>query len=554
MIESNNPEINVDELMEKIKEEVAQRKANYRPPQTKSALSISSLSNHLNHIEALLQNAESRSLTRTKLPAKYYKLPLAEKLEKFILKTFNLLFRDQREVNSNLTSAFKQSISINHQLITEIEALRSQLDERLGNVVSRTQSVDGRLGNVASRTQSIDERLGNVASRTQSVDERLRALENHTQVVDEQLESIATNMDERLRALEHRTHEVDEQLANTVEQRLGALEHRTHEVDERLANSIEQRLGALEHRTHEVDERLANSVEQRLGVLEHRTHQVDESLESVNSHIQKLSESYLTNNSYLKNDLIQQKRLIALFLEEARRRLPEPFDREQLQTFVEEDRHSLDAFYVAFEDQFRGGREEIKNRFLSYISLVEKAVTDTDNSPILDIGCGRGEWMELLSYQGFQTSGIDINNAMVHQCQSLGLNAVLGEGLQYLRSLPANSLAVVSSFHVIEHLPIQQLVSLIDEVLRVLRPGGTIILETPNPENLIVGACNFYLDPTHRNPIPPPTAKFILENRGFTQVEIRRIHPMTENHHLDNAFLNTLLLGCQDYAVIGWKA
>lgn len=532
MIESNNPEINVDKLMEKIKEEVAKRKADYRPSRTRSALSISSLSNHLNHIEALLQNAESRSLNRTKLPAKYYKLPLAEKLEKFILKTFNLLFRDQREVNSNLTSAFKQSININRQLITEIEALRSQLDERLGNVVSRTQSVDGRLGNVASRTQSIDERLGNVASCTQSVDERLRALENHTQVVDEQLESIATNMDERLRALEHRTHEVDEQ----------------------LANSIEQRLGALEHRTHEVDERLANSVEQRLGVLEHRTHQVDESLESVNSHIQKLSESYLTNNSYLKNDLIQQKRLITLFLEEARRRLPEPFDREQLQTFAEEDRHSLDAFYVAFEDQFRGSREEIKNRFSSYISLVEKAVTDTDNSPILDIGCGRGEWMELLSYQGFQASGIDINNAMVHQCQSLGLNAVLGEGLQYLRSLPDNSLAVVSSFHVIEHLPMQQLVFLIDEVLRVLRPGGTIILETPNPENLIVGACNFYLDPTHRNPIPPATAQFILENRGFTQVEIRRIHPMTENHHLDNAFLNSLLLGCQDYAVIGWKA
>jgi O-antigen chain-terminating methyltransferase len=506
MIESNNPEINVDKLMEKIKEEVAKRKADYRPSRTRSALSISSLSNHLNHIEALLQNAESRSLNRTKLPAKYYKLPLAEKLEKFILKTFNLLFRDQREVNSNLTSAFKQSININRQLITEIEALRSQLDERLGNVASRTQSVDGRLGNVASRTQSIDERLGNVASRTQSVDERLRALE-----------------------------------------------HRTHEVDEQLANSIEQRLGALEHRTHQVDERLANSVEQRLGVLEHRTHQVDESLESVNSHIQKLSESYLTNNSYLKNDLIQQKRLITLFLEEARRRLPEPFDREQLQTFAEEDRHSLDAFYVAFEDQFRGSREEIKNRFLSYISLVEKAVTDTDNSPILDIGCGRGEWIELLSNRGFQASGIDINTAMVEQCQSLNLNAVLGDALQSLRSLPDNSLAVVSSFHVIEHLPMQQLVSLIDEVLRVLRPGGTIIVETPNPENLIVGACNFYLDPTHRNPIPPPTAEFILENRGFTQVEIRRIHPMTENHHLDNAFLNSLLLGCQDYAVIGWK-
>ncbi|MBE9166038.1 methyltransferase domain-containing protein [Pleurocapsales cyanobacterium LEGE 06147] len=543
MIESNNPEINVDELMEKIREEVAKRKTDYRPSQTKSSLSISSLSNHLNQIEALLKNAESRSLTRTKLPAKYYKLPLAEKLEKFILKTFNLLFRDQREVNYNLTSAFKQSISINRQLITEIEVLRSQLDKRLGNV--------------ASRTQSVDERLGNVASRTQSVDERLRALENHTQVIDEQLESLATNMDERLRALEHRTHAVDERLANSVEQRFGALEHRTHAVDERLANSVEQRLGALEHRTHAVDERLANSVEQRLGALEHRTHAVDESLGSINSHIQKLSENYLTNNSYLINDLIQQKRLIALFLEEARKRLPEPFDREQLQTFINEDKHALDAFYAAFEDEFRGSREDILNRLKVYLPLIEQAEIGKPESPILDVGCGRGEWLELLKESGYTAKGIDNNRVMLERCSTKKLDVLEADVIAYLQSLADASLGAVTGFHIIEHLQFPVLIKLIEEVFRVLQPGGMAIFETPNPKNLVVGACNFYSDLTHNNPIFPETIQFCLKYQGLLDVQLLYLNPVENSpfarDDLVKQTLNNWFFGPRDYAVVGYK-
>jgi 2-polyprenyl-3-methyl-5-hydroxy-6-metoxy-1,4-benzoquinol methylase len=518
MIDSNNPEINVDELMQKIRQEVAQRQVNFQRTESKNNnIDISILKSNISYIESLLTNAESRSYARTKWPDKLNRFPfnISSKLQKNVLKAINFVFKDQREVNFNLLLAIKESVKLNRQLIEQIQTLKTQTSEQFTNV----QGINERLSIVDMHFLEMHKRLSAVETRFQEMDERLSAVETRFQ-----------EMDERLSAVETRFQDMDE--------RLSAVETRFQDMDESLSavnNSIQRH-------------------DERLDDMDSRFQRMDKRLGDVDSSIQRIDERYNKNDSYLKNDLIQQKRLISLFLEEAQRRLPEPLNQEQLQSFVDETQHSLDAFYVAFEDQFRGSREEIKNRLLSYISVVEKAVSATDNSPILDIGCGRGEWIEILSEQGFQTSGIDINNAMVHQCQSLGLNAVLGDGIQFLRSLPNNSLAVVSSFHVIEHLPMQQFMALLDEVLRVLRPGGTIILETPNPENLIVGACNFYLDPSHRNPIPPPTAQFILENRGFTPVEIRRIHPMNENHHLDNAFLNSLLLGCQDYAVIGWKA
>ncbi|WP_414548189.1 class I SAM-dependent methyltransferase [Anabaena sp. CCY 0017] len=509
MIDSNNPEINVDELMQKIRQEVAKRQVNSQRTETKNNnIDISILKSNISYIESLLINAESRSYARSKWPDKLNRFPfnISSKLQKNILKAINFVFKDQREVNFNLLLAVKESVKLNRQLIEQIQTLTTQTSEQFTEVKNSLQEIN-EIPNAApdNSCQEINEFLGNLDNNVQGINERLSIVDMHFLEMHERLSSLDT----RFQGMHERLSVVD--------------------------NNIQRHNERLDH----IDSRF-QGMEKRLG--------------GVDSSIQRIDERYHKNDSYLKNDLIQQKRLISLFLEEAQRRLPEPFNQEQLQSFVDENQHSLDAFYVAFEDQFRGSREEIKNRLLSYISVVEKAVSATDNSPTLDIGCGRGEWIEMLSEQGFQTSGIDINNAMVHQCQSLGLNAVLGDGLQFLRSLPNNSLAVVSSFHVIEHLQMQQFMALLDEVLRVLRPGGTIILETPNPENLIVGACNFYLDPTHRNPIPPPTAQFILENRGFTPVEIRRIHPMNENHHLDNAFLNSLLLGCQDYAVIGWKA
>lgn len=263
--------------------------------------------------------------------------------------------------------------------------------------------------------------------------------------------------------------------------------------------------------------------------------------------------------NYLKRDVVLQERRINLILEEARKRLPKPFDDQQLAKLDNEYERRLDAFYVSFEDEFRGTREEIKDRSKVYIPIVKAVGAGVGDRPILDIGCGRGEWLELLAEQGSVAQGVDLNRVLVEQCRDAGLRVIEAEALSYLRSLPDNSLGALTGMHIIEHLPFDALIGLFDESLRVLKSNGIVILETPNPENIIVGACNFYFDPTHLRPLPPPSMKYILEARGFINVNVLRLHPMMDRASYSEAFSEELqpiwdfFLKEQDYALIGYK-
>lgn len=214
----------------------------------------------------------------------------------------------------------------------------------------------------------------------------------------------------------------------------------------------------------------------------------------------------------------------------------------------------IDSLYVAFEDVFRGSRDDIKCRLAPYLEQIEGAGAGGDGKPILDIGCGRGEWLELLRERGLEAYGVDLNSMMVERSQAVGLKAQKADALTHLRELPDKSLGAITAFHFIEHIPFDIFVNFLDEALRVLTPGGVVILETPNPETIRVGATTFYYDPTHRNPLPPVPTKFIVEHRGFVDVEILRLRPAIEEQlqALDeNAeVLNRVLFGPQDYAII----
>jgi len=222
--------------------------------------------------------------------------------------------------------------------------------------------------------------------------------------------------------------------------------------------------------------------------------------------------------------------------------------------------HLFDGFYVSFEDTFRGTREDIKQRVEVYLPYVREAGAGTAKAPVLDIGCGRGEWLELLNENGLAASGVDLNRVAAAHCRERGLVVAEADGLDYLRGLKTASIGAVTAIHVIEHIPFRELMFLFDEVRRVLKPGGVAIFETPNPENLIVGACNFWYDPTHQQPLPPEPMRFILDNRGFTRVEILRLHPSTDmspSTEVPNelpALIAERFYGPQDYALIGYKS
>jgi SAM-dependent methyltransferase len=268
-------------------------------------------------------------------------------------------------------------------------------------------------------------------------------------------------------------------------------------------------------------------------------------------------------------DLRQQERRLTLFLEETRKRLPGPLVREQVQQLAKEASHTQDPRYVEFEDRFRGSRGEIRERLQVYLPILREDLSGFEGRPVLDLGCGRGEWLELVRDQGWQGRGVDSNRAMVEQCRLRGLEVTEGEVLACLRDLPDACFAAVTAFHVVEHLPVPDLLALLHETARVLRPGGVAIFETPNPENLITAASDFYRDLTHLRPLHPDTMHFLAEQHGLVRVEILRLngHPYRDLldllpwHHPLAGHLNLLieltsrhLLCAPDYALIGRKA
>lgn len=222
---------------------------------------------------------------------------------------------------------------------------------------------------------------------------------------------------------------------------------------------------------------------------------------------------------------------------------------------IAEARGLLDELFASFADEFRGERGEIKEGFKFYLPLLKAAGIE---GGILDIGCGRGEWLELLKEEGFEGRGVETNRAVVERVRSLRLEVVEEDALAYLRNLPDESLNCVTGFHFIEHLPFETLIELLDETARTLRPGGLVIFETPNPKNLVVGACNFYSDPTHLKPLFPETVQFILSNRGFADVRIEYVNavggsPFTGESQSSQA-LDSWFYSPRDFAVIGRRA
>ncbi len=215
--------------------------------------------------------------------------------------------------------------------------------------------------------------------------------------------------------------------------------------------------------------------------------------------------------------------------------------------------------YFPLQEAFRGSREEVKDKLRIYLDPLTSVGAGSSEKPVLDIGCGRGEWLELLKENGFQARGVDESPDALASCVEAGLDVVQNDALEFLRTESAGRYGAVSLIHVAEHLPIGHLVDLLQEARRVLAPGGMLIAETPNPENLLVGAWTFYLDPTHQHPLPARLMSFLAEQAGFTDVRPLMLHPFEEEMRVgsDESELakrvNEAFYGPRDYAILATK-
>ena len=179
--------------------------------------------------------------------------------------------------------------------------------------------------------------------------------------------------------------------------------------------------------------------------------------------------------------------------------------------------HIEEALYVSLEDHFRGDPAMIRERQSQYIPYIKDVVTT--GKPLLDLGCGRGEWLTVLRDQGIPARGIDSNRACIDDCNQLGLNVELADLVEYLNALPEKSVGAITMFQVMEHLPFPVLLNVLRAVLRALAPGGVFIGEVPNSETLSVAASTFWIDPTHERPLFPGLLQFLANEVGFSKAE-----------------------------------
>lgn len=211
-------------------------------------------------------------------------------------------------------------------------------------------------------------------------------------------------------------------------------------------------------------------------------------------------------------------------------------------------------FYRAFEDAYRGSRELIKARLQVYLPFIRPLQNLYGQCAAVDVGCGRGEWLELLLRHGFTPQGVDLDEGMLAICHELELPAVYGDAIVALQALPDASLTIVSGFHIAEHISFESLQQLVAEAHRVLKPAGLLILETPNAENLAVGTERFYLDPTHEKPIPYLLLSFLTEYAGFERNQLLRLQEEPALLHDDQPSLIDVIQGVSpDYAIVAQK-
>lgn len=217
--------------------------------------------------------------------------------------------------------------------------------------------------------------------------------------------------------------------------------------------------------------------------------------------------------------------------------------------------NSSDKFYRAFEDRYRGSRELVKSRLAVYLPFVAPLKEFYGECDAVDLGCGRGEWLELAAELGINVIGVELDEGMLDISRELDLPVIKEDAITYLKGQKNDSLAVVSAFHVVEHIHFSDLQTLVREALRALKPGGLLILETPNPENIVVGSSKFYLDPTHQRPIPPELLTFLPEYYGFDRTKVLRVQEDPEIAKGRAPELLDVLNGVSpDYGVVAQKS
>ena len=589
MIESTNPEIDVNELMERVRAGAARIRERPRRVRRVPALVPPALppiailppvpavqipqpiNPKKERLDQLLQNARSKTRVSSIIPKFLrglfrkqgaYNTSVLESLGvlaqssvelnkrvreiALCLERFNgwlLALNQHREADANWMTAATPAISMIAAQENELHRLEAELGAQIdANGVKTTQALE-QVNLVHSATTDLRQQVA--LAHTTADDLQQQIALTHTTADDLQLQMDRAG--EHLRNLQAQ--------ADATGSHLGQLEahwdaqfkqgNRDAQIDHALAH--------LKDLQGQAD-RLGVHINNLQGFVDQQAAKAD----AVQHSLEQLSERQTDDAVFVKGELSEQQSLLQQTLG-TDRRAKVPAGKRAPVDDARDKRHAraLDSFYLSFENRFRGSRAEIKKRVQFYLPFLASARAGEKGRPILDLGCGRGEWLELLRENKLDARGVDLNSAMIAQCKEHDLEVIHRDAIDYMRSLRANSQGGVTGFHIIEHLPFETLMDFFREARRILKPGGVAIFESPNCKNLVVGAAQFNIDPTHRNPVFPETAEFMLQSHGFERVRIEYLTPVADvkfdARTKELAIVKDLLYGPQDFGVIAYK-
>ena len=351
-------------------------------------------------------------------------------------------------------------------------------------------------------------------------------------------------LSEQVASLRHQLAENQRRLAD-ANRRLEVFGERIGLLQGDLERSGEH-LRALEVKVDHAHERVSEG-DQRIEVFGERVGLLQEDLERSGEHLRAL-EGKVGHAHERVSEGDQHLKALDNSIQLARRRSGQS----------DSDLLKLDNWYQDLQALHRGAPEAVLEVQKSYTAHFNERAWLQAAGPVVDLGCGRGEWLSLLAQEGWMTRGVDSSEEAVREARERGLDVELGDLVEFLETCPENSLSGVTAFQVIEHLPFGRIMALMHTAFRALIPGGILLLDTPNPENLQVSTYSFWLDPTHRHPIPPPLIMDLSYHVGFRDGSVLRKNPFPQWREQERGTslegeVAYRLYGPQDYALLAYK-